>query len=287
MKNITVLIIAVFSLFYTFNGHAANEVSIWSNVKEKLKVGVFTEFMSPSLDNRNGSILFPDSTEWNPTNAFSIFWATYDIGEELKLVYFQRLLSFFTTNDYLNPGSSSQLGQQGMSIVPLNPRFAIRRTNLFKISGLKNAYDLYVQPGVTPGAINIGNTVELGFRTSQFYSIPQSSWTIGGMSEFTVLFYNKSGAGNDISAWAMPMASYNINKTFATQHWVTVPFRHERDTSLFNFEWGNPKMPFIQNGISANVTEWLWTSVFINNYLLIAPTLRTTWFSLWVTASIL
>ena len=83
----------------------------------------------------------------------------------------------------------------------------------------------------------------------------------------------------------MPWASYDLNKTFSTQHYMTVSFQHVRETQGIQPDY---PMPFnIQNGIGMNVTNKVWAAAFINNYLNTLPTLENTWASLWVALEIL
>jgi hypothetical protein len=84
----------------------------------------------------------------------------------------------------------------------------------------------------------------------------------------------------------MPWASYDINPTFSTQHYCIVNFEHQRGKALHRFDWDYP-MPYIQNGLGINVSKVVWTSIFLNNYVNTAPTLKNTWASVWLSLTLL
>jgi hypothetical protein len=241
-------------------------------LQEKVRVRTFTEFMSPAFRGNPRNVPDEEGADLLPTNSFNIAWMDYEIAQDWKVVYWQRF------NINFAPTSRGD----GIHTVARNPRFALRKINLFDNPNISSTYDFYVQPGLAPEASESGRTIEGGIRTNTSYALPKSSWSVGAITEFTL---SKDKAAS-YYGWVMTWASYDLNPTFSTQHYVTVNFLNQTGKPLSKLDWDAPK-PYIQNGIGINVSKAVWASVFLNNYLLTTPTLKNTWASLWVAFTIL
>lgn len=236
-------------------------------IQDRLRVRTFSEIMSPAFQGNPTSVPDEDGSTILPTNAFNIAWMDYEVAKDWRVVYWQRF--------NVNFASTSQ--GNGLHTVARNPRFALRRTNLFSNPNISSTYDIYIQPGLAPEATTAGRTVEGGFRTNTSYTFPKSRWSMGAITEFTL---SKDTAAS-YYGWIMSWASYDLNPTFSTQHYITVNFLNQKSKAAHHLDWDAP-MPFMQNGIGVNVSKSIWTSFFINNYLMTAPTLKNTWASMWV-----
>ncbi len=251
--------------------------STWQLIKKKLRVRTFSEFMTPSLNGESGSVPRFNGRSFSPTSIFHIFWTDYEIAPHYRVVYWQRMLLFLNSN----------IDFQGIQFLPRHPRFAIRRTEVFDVPQLSTTYDLFVQYDVD-NYYSTHNSFEVGIRTNTSYAFPQSHWSLGMIQEYTTSYLTPNAQGNMRAyGWFMPWVSYEINSKFSTQHYVTMPFQNMRNAPWTTFIWDDPGMPYTQNGISMNVSETVWASVFINNYLLTAPTLQNTWASLWLSLTFL
>jgi hypothetical protein len=247
-------------------------------IQEKIRVRTFSEFMAPAIQGNSGSVPDTDGSRLMSTNTFNIAWMDYEIAKDWKIVYWQRFIVNF----------ASPAGDFNLSTYTRNPRFAIRRVNFFSNPNISSTYDLYIQPGLgdeaAPSAA--GRTVEGGFRTNTSYVVPRSKWNIGAITEFTVSYSKTNTTDANIYGWAMPWMSYDLTPTFSTQHYATINFQHLRGKNIDRIDWDYP-MPYTQNGIGINVSKVVWASIFINNYLTTAPTLKNTWASLWIALTLL
>ncbi len=254
------------------------EDSAWKLIRKKTRARTFTEFMTPALDNHGNSIPYENGGQLGPTNTANIVWVDYEIAENTKLVYHQRFAMTY----------ASTATDPAFSTVFRNPRFALRKVNVFKVPNLTTTYDLYFQPGLAREAERAGRDLEFGFRTVTYYLIPRSKVTLGAITEFTLARSNQLNAPHgsaNLYSWLMPNASYELNKIFSTQHYLTLSFQHTRGTQGLQYDY---PMPFnIQNGIGVNISENIWAAAFINNYLNTAPTWSNTWASLWLSLILL
>jgi hypothetical protein len=252
-----------------------NGQNTWSLIRPKIRMRTFSEFMSPGLKDASTSVPEPDGTALMETNLFNIVWADYEIAPDTKVVYWQR----FTVN--FTPTSASQ----GLDAVARNPRFALRRVNVFKTPGLDTTYDIYIQPGIATEAKSSDRNMEFGSRTNTSYQFPKSRFSIGAVTELTFsIARNPVTTGANLYGWAMPWVNYELNKTFSTQHYATINLMHGRGTRGLQLDL--PK-PYVQNGIGAGITKDIWMAAFINNYVTTAPSLKNTWASLWLAMNIL
>ena len=250
--------------------------STWHLLKEKLRIRTFTEVMSPAFQEHGTSVPDLNGTDLAPTNLFTIAWADYEITPNYRVFFWQRFMLFLANDPTTSAGSIS----------PRNPRFGIRRTNLFKNPNISTTYDLYVQPGLAPESMSQGRSLEVGFRTNTSYTIPNSKWSIGEVTELNASFSDHGGPGSNAYGWSMSWASYEFSKPFATEHFLTFNFMQQRGDSWSQIQWDYPK-PYIQNGIGVNVTDKVWAALFLNNYILEAPTLGNTWTSFWLSLEFL
>ncbi len=251
--------------------------SEWQKIRQKIRIRSFTEFMTPAFDNHSNSIPYEDGSKLLPTNTFNLAWIDYEIAPDLKIVYYQRLNINFADSEK----------RQAVNAVPRNPRFALRKVNVFNISHLTTSYDFYVQPGLAPEANGAGRNLEFGIRTATSYAFPRSKWSVGATSETTVAFSFKPAPEGSSSfyGWLLPWASYELSSVFSTQHYLSASFQHIRGT--FGIQPDYPMPLAIQNGIGINLSETIWASVFLNNYINTLPTLANTWMSVWLSVNIL
>lgn len=140
----------------------ASEETLGSQIQKKLRIRNFTEFMTPALQGSSSAIPSSDGSDYIPTTLFNIFSADYEITPNYRLLYYQRVFLLLTTNS----------GFQGMSLFGRDPRFALRRTQIFDVPNLNTSYDLYFQPGISNNQISGGNRFEVGFRTNTNYTPP-------------------------------------------------------------------------------------------------------------------
>lgn len=252
------------------------EPSFWQGVRKRIRARTFTEMMTPAIDSSKGQIPDNDGSPFAPMNAFNILWTDYEFADDLRIVYWQRVM--------VNIVGTSTHGP--MDFTPRNPRFALRKTKFFDNKNLSTTYDLYVQPGLASEATNAGRTFEFGFRTASSYSFPGSRFSIGMITEMTGVYSKFDMPGANFYGWFMPWMSYDLNKTFSTQHYVTLNYQHMRGDHWSKFQYDYP-MPYMQNGIGMSISKNVWASVFINNYITAPPTLKNTWASLWLSLEIL
>jgi hypothetical protein len=254
----------------------ATEKTYLEKVKEKVRMRTFTEFMTPAFKAKNSQVPTPEGDELMPTNTFNIAWVDYEVAQNWRVLYWQRF--------FVNFASSGTA--QGINTRVRNPRFALRRTQVFDDPNLNTTYDLYIQPGLAQegntGPNGKGRTIEGGFRTNTAYTIPKSRWSVGAITEFTL----SKDRNDSIYGWVLPWISYEINSKIQTQHYVTVNFLHTRGESLSQWGWDLP-MPYIQNGFGFNVSKSIWAAAFLNNYLNTAPSLKNTWASVWLAFTVL
>jgi hypothetical protein len=245
------------------------------NSQDSLRIRSFTEFMTPALNSTQNQIPNPSGEPYIPTNIYNIVWADYAIGSETKILYWQRWLVNFA-DGYYGPA---------ITTVPRNPRFALRKTNVFPIPHLSTTYDIYIQPGVAPEAATEGRDLEFGIRTSHSYEFPKSRWSVGLVTELTASLTDRDiRTGADSYGWMMAWGSYELNSIFSTQHFFTLNIEHVRGTS--GLSWDSP-LPFVQNGIGIQISQSIWSAVFLNTYLIALPTVSNTWISVWLSLNIL
>jgi hypothetical protein len=161
-----------------------------------------------------------------------------------------------------------------------DPRFGLRGVQLFNVSGLTSTIDLFVQPGVMTQSRNIGRLMDIGFRASAIYVVPGSRWEFGAIAEVTNSHFQAGETGTNLSGFVSPWASYRINSKLTTQHWLIVPFEHQKGEPWTNLSYGATEKPFIQTGLGYDVTDTFWVSLLVNNYLFTAPSLKNTFGSI-------
>lgn len=254
------------------------EKSTQGSILNKIRLRSFSEYMTPAFDNHENYIPYGDGSKLLPTNLFNIVWIDYEIAKDVKVVYWQRSNTNFASSDK----------GENFSFVPRNPRFALRKVNVFNNPNLTTTYDIYFQPGLAPEGNGAGRNFEFGFRTATSYAFPSSKWSIGAITETTGAIANAPSGpegSSNLYGWAMPWTSYELNKIFSTQHYMSVAFQHVRGTTGIEPDY---PMPFnMQNGIGVNVSEQVWLAAFINNYLNRTPTLANTWVSVWLSLTAL
>ena len=175
---------------------------------------------------------------------------------------------------------------QHLSAYPRNPRFSVRRTEVFNVPGLRSTLDVYIQPGLAPEANLMGRRLEVGFRTNSNYSIPGSRWEVGEVSEVNYELIHDPLLYGTTYGWAGIWANYQLSERFATQSYLTVNFAHEIDRPTLSLQLDFPR-PYMQNGIGVTITDSVWMAFLINNYLELGPNWKNTWTSIWLSVDFL
>jgi hypothetical protein len=246
--------------------------SLPSEIKSKVRMKSFTEWMSPSFSDNGTYIPTPDGQSLAPSNSFSIVWADYTLSRHLKILFWQRYKVLFGSKD-----------SAFLSTRFRNPRLAIRWIDLVPYPNFSTTYDFYIQPGFAQEAETLGREFEFGFRTVTQYSIPATRWRLGATTEFTISTTPSSMIkGQNYYGWVTTAIQYDLSPQLAAQSFITVNFKQNRGTPWLNAIYDTP-LPYIQNGIGYQLSSNLSASLLINNYLNQAPTLKNTWASLWLT----
>ncbi|MBI2712729.1 MAG: hypothetical protein HYX41_07750 [Bdellovibrio sp.] len=255
-------------------------------VKRKFRIRHFTEYMTPALAGKGGNT--PSSTGGaspetdvpgilGPTYTFNYFFIDYDIGNDWKVVFWQRYFFFF---DAL----------EGVTHRFRNPRFAIRKVNPFKVKNLSTSFDLYYQPGVAPEAFGpLSRSQEFGFRHNTSYAFPDSKWSAGLVGELTFAFSDVGATtGANYYGWSTLWANYEVTKLLYTVNALTLNFQHFRDQRGNGnlLSWDLPA-PMVQNGIGFNIAPEVNVALLLNTYILDTPTLKNSFFSVWVSLNLL
>jgi len=243
---------------------------------QALRSRFFTEIMTSGFDGRT-YVPAEDGSELNPANAFSMLWIDYPIAENTRIGYWQRWNANLT-------------GPQGVRF--RNPRLEIRKLNVWKKKGISSTYDFYLQPGIAPEGESIasggsGRSLEIGMRTSQSYSIPESNWNIGMITEITKAFSFKGPARANVYGWALPWIEHEWSKRFYHQHYFTLSLQQLGKDPWYHIVYDYPMPLATQNGISYQLNDTINLSFFVDNYLNTLPTLKNTWFSFWLSAVLL
>lgn len=247
------------------------------DVTKPLRIRAYNELMSSSLGSASTGVPNAEGSSISPMNLYGWVSFDYEFSDSYRFLYQQRYLL-----DLAN--SQGTLGATG-SI--WDPRLGVRKEKVIDVRGLDTTYDLYIQPGVTFESQANAKSFDLGFRTNSTYTFAGSRWSIGAITEIAGTFYSSKGKGADFSGFLNPWASYSLTPKFSTQHWVLLPFQHERHSGWNGLGWDMPSNgPIIQNGISCDLSERVWVSVLLNNHLTTLPTLKNSWGSLWVSLKI-
>ena len=255
-------------------------------IKRKFRIRHFTEYMTPAISGLGSQVpssASPGSPDTGnpgilgPTYTFNYFFIDYDIGNDWKIVFWQRYFLFFDAIE----GTTQRFR---------NPRFAIRKVNPFNVKNLTSAYDIYYQPGTSPEAFNeMSRSHEFGFRHNTSYAFANSNWSAGLVGELTFSFSN-SGAttGTNYNGWSTLWASYELNKLFYTMNALTLNFQHFRDQRGDGnlLVWDLPA-PMVQNGIGLNISPEINVALLLNTYILEPPTLKNSFFSVWLSLNLL
>lgn len=245
--------------------------STFDFIKSRIRMRTFTEFMTPGFQDNPSSVPHSNGSQLLPTNTFNIAWIDYKIAENYYILYWQRAVL-----------TLASIGQQGMNITPRNPRFALRRTQIFNVPNLSTTYDFYIQPGLAPEATTAGRKLEVGFRTSTAYSFPSSKWSIGMVTEFTTAYSaGTQEGGADVYGWLMPWVNYSFSSVLSAQLYLPYNFQHIRRNAWYDFELDTPH-PYSQAGLGVNFSDSVSASFLLNTYLNVTPTLKTSWASVWL-----
>ncbi len=250
--------------------------SPWSLIQSKLRVRTFTEMMVPAFDGNTNSVPRPDGSRFIPGNLFNIAWADYEVGNNLRVFYWQRFIITLNSNQELS----------GVQYFPRDPRFGVRWLQVFDIPELSTTYDVFIQPNITSNYTSNRNVLEFGFRTNTSYTIPHSRWSIGAVQEFTASYFS-GGLGPQAYAWIAPWFSYELSPVFSIQTSFFVPVQNLRDRPVLDLTWDAPGGPYMQNGVGINVNKQVSLAFLLNNYLNAPISWKNTWASMWVSLTIL
>jgi hypothetical protein len=228
------------------------------------RVQNYSEWMSPALGGPSvptvdGESLVSDFVDGR-------VWMDYALTPKYRILYWQRYFAFSFKEYSL-----------------YDPRIGFRWMQVFDVPGLTTTYDFYFLPGVSKLAEDSNRFLELGIRTNTSYEIPRSRWTVGVVTETNLSFYKQSQQAKNLWGVLAGMASYRLSSKLSTQHWFMFPIKYQQDS----FAWDATRNPFVQNGLGWSATEAVWIGVFLNTYLLAAPTLQNTWASVWLNLAML
>ncbi len=251
--------------------------STWQTLRNKTRMQVWFETMSPAFQGNPLSVPKANGTVYSPAFIQNISWIDYEMINGWKLLYSQKL-------------NMNLAGKQSLSVTAKNPRFGIRKSQVWKSSYLLTDYDLYLQPAwgakVLPPSTQ--QSFESGFKTSTTYIFPHSQWTIGFLTDIVFSFYsqNENSVGPNVYGGVQSWTSYRINSKWSTQHWIHLPFFQKSGTGI-SWDGGTGVQPYVQNGICFEMSPTVSMSAFINMHLLAAPRLQNTWASLWLNLAVL
>jgi hypothetical protein len=244
--------------------------------EQKVRSNFFMEIMSPG-SNSPGYVPAEDGSPLIPSNIFAILWIDYPIAEDTRIGYWQR-------------GNANLAGSQTFRV--RNPRFELRKLNVWKKQGLSSTYDFYIQPGIAPEGGSIasggsGRSLEIGIRTSHAYTFPESHWSIGMTTETTKAFSFRGPTSANVYGWAMPWINHHWSTHFSHEHYFTLSLQQLSQDPWHRIVYDYPMPLATQNGVSYHYSESVSITFLVNNYLNTAPTLKNTWFSFWLSAKIL
>jgi len=248
----------------------------WGVVQSKLRVRAFTEMMVPAFDGNTSAVPRPDGSRFIPGNLFNIAWADYEVGNHLRIFFWQRFIITLNSNSQFS----------GMHYLPRDPRFGVRWLQVFDVPELSTTYDVFIQPNITNNAASNLNVMEFGFRTNTSYAIPHSRWSLGLVQEFTASYFS-GGTGPQAYAWVAPWFNYELSPTFSLQSSFFVPVQNLRDRPVLDLTWDSPGGPYMQSGIGINLSQQVSLSFLLNNYLNAPISLKNTWASMWLSLTIL
>ncbi len=248
----------------------------------RLRIRSFSEFMTPVFHEfSKHQVPSPQGGSAFTSNIFNIAWMDYEIAPRSYLLLWQRF--FINSFASLDPG--------GLVAVARNPRFAYRRTQIWDHPDWSTTYDFYLQPGLAPENRSMDRTLEVGFRASNNFHPQGSDWTLGLTFELTAnpqwTSPPASVAGNRVDYYGSTFmfVEHKINDLFASEHYLSVNFQHFQGSAPASLQLDLP-MPYTQNGIGISLSPQFWVAVFINNYVIQPPTLKTTWASLWLSMTL-
>lgn len=260
---IYILFIFIFANISWIGARCSEETQTQARlIQEQLHAGNFNEWMTPSL--RSANIPNANGSPLAPTNIDGRVWLDCGLTPKYRVLFWQRYFIFPTGE-----------------ISPYDPRIGFRIVNAFDIPHLSTVYDFYILPGITRMAHDVNRIFEFGVRANTTYSIPKSRWDTGLLFEMNATLYGEASQRKQVWGFFAPWTSYKISSRFSTQHWFTFPVKYQQGS----LAWDITGMPFVQNGIGFSASKSVWIGMFLNNYLLAAPTLQNTWTSLWLNFS--
>lgn len=269
--------VMLFFIAFSAVARGAEEKSIQSaEVRPSpLRLRMFAEMMLPAMDDpgdgKRGFVPRPSGTSFVPAFLSAQLGIDYEFAPDLRVFYLQKGLAIMPK-------------EVGAPITGrfLDPRVGLRKSNVFGSSVLAAEYDLFLQPGFLPAFVmQPQRSFDLGMRFTHRFQSPGSRLTLGLNFEVVFTSYSEMSQSSNLTGVIAPWASYRLGKRFSTQHWIYGFYKHMRGAPLLEFSWDIMGMPYIQNGLTFDLSPQMGVSLLLNNYLGALPTLRTTWSSLW------
>ncbi|MGE4234395.1 MAG: hypothetical protein AB7F43_13795 [Bacteriovoracia bacterium] len=277
---------AAFIFVLSVCGHASEntiqsgeEESFWKAVKKKSRFFTFSELMGPAFKANPASIPTNKGQQLDPINLYTTTQLDFEIAPKTRILWYQRI-PYYISHNTLNEVNNVEF---------FDPRFAYRKLDFIDYPGAKSTADFYFQPGSSHISADIGRLADIGFAINMKAPFAKTNWQVGWLSDFRLSFFKANGVsdGHVVSGYLSPWAGYYITPRLQTQHWLVVPYLHNRNEPLNTWGWGYPGAPFVQNGLGYSVSPRVWVALLLNNYVNIAPKLENTWMSFWLSTSLL
>lgn len=272
----TTRLTTLFSLCAGFNGIPA---LLHGAQAAEIHLSHFSEFMSPAFtsSHANSAVPGPGGEEYAPSQILNNTWLGYQFQDHWSFIYWQ--------NSQLNLNSLSDPGDlgSGMSFLLNDPRFEIRYDRQLNFSGWSLMTDLFLEPGMTEASRSAGKKTAVGIHQEFEAPISASRFTMGYVLETIFGFYGaEAEQAIDFCGVFQPWLKYSFNDWLSTQHWVSLPYRHQHGQSGSGWYWDAAGLPYVQNGVGADLSDKISVSVMLNQYLGAPMTLKNTWASLWL-----
>lgn len=241
----------------------------------QLRLQTFSDFSLPAIG-MEGYVPTPDATKDRPMDVFNYAWLDGPLAGDYRWVYWQ---AFFLKMQ------ASRFGKIDLA----NPRFALRRDNFFESGGkARSRLDLFYQPGWS--ALNPAPLLgQLGVRSDSSYR-PESGgcWSFDLLAEATWNFYTASSlsSGYSMSTFSgmfFPTVQYRLSEKMGWSTGMAFFAKWRR----VDQKWVLGAPPYLQNGLTWSVSQTVWVAGLVNHYLQVAPRLKNTWGSLWVSLKVL
>jgi hypothetical protein len=278
-------------------GAKSEEKTPWEKFDEKVHFFHSSEFTTGGFDGfSRGFVPAPDSTpgasggsdanhgsfdpvtgEFNggqAPNIFNLEGLIFQLNPDMQIhAWAMWLMNLPTPASGITPAGAT-------NAVLLNPRLMFRHNNLADWFNV-GRYEFWVQPGISPRAIenSLIMTLGTGTRWAKQWRFADS---FGGAFTFTQQFGMRfnvqiGGAPQPFRFDSLTQINWNMTKWMRTVH--RFGFREGFDIDkasglgAFNTANGyNGTFPILQNGLEIDVTSWLTIAPLINSYAFVVPT---------------